>query len=101
MGEINADVDVGYLRFVRDYISDHHELAEANGHVHERELLFACSLPEGYQPQAGEEPYPVQIRVSWVPLDQLDAVNLYPRVLRYYLQHLDDPQRLIYLGDVN
>ena len=29
--EINADVEVGDLLFVRDYISDHHEFAEANG----------------------------------------------------------------------
>lgn len=99
--EINADVEVCELLFVRDYISDHHEFAEVNGHVHEVELLFACSLPEDYQPQAGKEPDPGQLAVSWVPLDQLDAVNLYPRVLRHYLQHLDDPQRPIYLGDVN
>ena len=46
--EIKADVKVGDLLFVRDYISDHHEFAEVNGHVHELELLFACSLPEGY-----------------------------------------------------
>ena len=99
--EINTEVEVGELLFVRDYISDHHEFAEANGHVHELELLFACSLPEGYQPQAGEDPDPGQIGVSWVPLSQLEAVNLYPRVLHHYLQHLDDPQRPIYLGDVN
>ena len=99
--EINTDVEVGDLLCVRDYISDHHEFAEANGHVHELELIFACSLPEGYQPQAGEDPDPGQIGVNWVPLDQLEAVNLYPRVLRHYLLYLDDPQRAIYLGDVN
>ncbi len=99
--EINTDVEVGHLLCVRDYISDHHEFAEANGHVHELELLFSCSLPEGYQPQAGEDPDPGQIGVNWIPLDQLEAVNLYPRVLRHYLLHLDDPQRAIYLGDVN
>ncbi|HOV30755.1 MAG TPA: NUDIX domain-containing protein [Anaerolineaceae bacterium] len=99
--EINTDVEVGDLLCVRDYISDHHEFAEANGHVHELELLFSCSLPEGYKPQAGEDPDPGQIGVNWVPLDQLEAVNLYPRVLRHYLLYLDDPQRAIYLGDVN
>jgi len=99
--EINTEVEVGDLLFVRDYISDHYEFAEANDHVHELELYFACQLPEGYQPQSGNEPDPGQTEVRWVPLEKLAEVHLYPQVLQHYLLHLDDPQRPIYLGDVN
>lgn len=99
--EIAADVEVGDLLCLRDYISDHFEFAEANDHVHELELYFTCSLPEGYLPQAGQDPDPGQLEVSWVPLEKLAEVHLYPQALRYYLLHLDDPQRPIYLGDVN
>jgi 8-oxo-dGTP pyrophosphatase MutT (NUDIX family) len=99
--EINAEVEVGDLLCVRDYISDHHEFAEANEHVHELELIFACSLPEGYQPQAGQAPDPGQLEVSWVPLEKLAEVHLYPQALQHYLLHLDDPSRPIYLGDMN
>ena len=99
--EINADVEVGDLLFVRDYISDHHEFAASSGHVHQVEFLFACTLAEDYQPCSGPEPDRGQQQVLWVPLEALEQANFYPRALVPHLLKLSAPDRPVYLGDVN
>ena len=63
--EINTDVEVGTC-CVRDYISNHHEFAEANGHVHE--LSFSFLQLTGVQPQAGED-------LTQVKLGELDPLD--------------------------
>lgn len=99
--EINAKVKVGELRFVREYFSDHHEFADEERHVHQVEFFFSCSLKAPYRPSQGQAPDPGQLEVVWVPLDELDQVNLYPKAIIPLLQNSDQYGQPIYLGDVN
>ena len=100
--EASAEVVVGDLWFVRDYIGKNHEFAQ-HGHeatVHQVEFMFACSLVDGAQVGNGTVPDTGQLSVEWLALEMLDRYRLYPLALRPLIaQHR--PGMPVYLGDVN
>ena len=117
--EIGCDVEVGELRFVREYISAHHEFAHEEPDAHQIEYMFLCRLAdgalraiEGTVPDSGTVPglpsgtVPLlpdkgQLGLAWLPLATLTRYRLYPRTLRPFFLRLDDPAIPIYFGDVN
>lgn len=100
--EIGADVTVGDLAFVRDYISAHHEFADEEPEpVHQVELMFMCKLVDPTQVQIGDSPDTYQIGVEWLPLATLSDYRLYPQALRSHLAERRFDSSPIYIGDVN
>lgn len=101
--EIGADVNVGELLFVREYIGAHHEFAEDDGDVHEIELMFRCELSDGESGGAGTKPDLWQTGIAWIPLAELDRFGLYPAALKEPLRRLAQEwgPASSYLGDVN
>jgi 8-oxo-dGTP pyrophosphatase MutT (NUDIX family) len=77
--EIGASVTVGRLRFIRDYIAEHHEFA-AEGEGHQVELMFECNLMSA--PRLGEKPDAMQTGIDWIDLGALPQHRLYPKVLK-------------------
>lgn len=96
--ELGAEVTVERLLFVREYIGANHEHAHVDSHLHIVDLLFACSVPDGYTPQMGHEPDPEQIGVRWLPIAELHQHQFYPAALQ---QLLLDGASDIYIGDIN
>lgn len=97
--ELGADVHVGDLLCVRDYISRDHEFAAEEADVHQVEFMFECSLFDRSQVGRGTLPDANQVGVRWVPLAELCASPLYPKALRSWLaEHTARPR---YLGNVN
>ncbi|MBW3590122.1 MAG: NUDIX domain-containing protein [Actinobacteria bacterium] len=96
--EAGCHVEVGSLRFVRDYIAKNHEFADSSGDFHQVELWFECKLlGDLVQPTV---PDTMQTGVEWLDLNQLAGLRLYPKVLREVL--VAPPKSgVIYLGDVN
>src|SRR5688500_7905380 len=78
--EAGADVVVGDLWFVRDYIGKNHEFAQrgASAVIHQVEFMFACTLADPAQLGNGSVPGVGQLSVEWLALDQLDRYRLYP-----------------------
>lgn len=97
--EIGVDVEVGPLRYVRDYIGRNHDCAAFHGHVHGLELMFDCTL-RGEPLQGGTIPDDPQIGVDWLPLAHIDQYPLMPRALRARIGAWDQSPGPIYLGDV-
>jgi len=98
--EIGADVEIGPLRYVRDYVGRNHQFAEQEGHVHALELMFACTLC-GEPAQGGTRPDDLQLGVEWLPLARIDEYPLMPRALRAHLRDWPAAGAPAYLGDVN
>jgi ADP-ribose pyrophosphatase YjhB (NUDIX family) len=99
--EVCADVSVGSLLFIREYIGAHHEFARFDTDRHYVEFLFWCEIPPDAEPALGSHPDTRQIGVSWLPLSNLEEFRLYPRVLHTLLKNgvpLGEP---VYLGDIN
>ncbi|MHB8995381.1 MAG: NUDIX domain-containing protein [Armatimonadota bacterium] len=102
--ELGCEVLVGDMIGARDYIGLNHEFAEYDPHMHQVEIMFACQLAPGAEPDMGPLPDDqgdwAQTGIEWVPLADLPSRRIYPSVLREWLPTLPEPQQR-YLGDVN
>jgi 8-oxo-dGTP diphosphatase len=98
--EIGAEIIVGELRYVRDYIAANHEFAAEDAGAHQVEYMFLCRLPDGAEPADGHEPDSMQVGVEWVPLEGLASCRFYPAAMRPLLAGacVEGP---VYLGDIN
>ncbi len=99
--EIEILVKVRKLLFVREYRSNQHEFAALSPDLHQVEFYFKCKVDEDYEPSQGDHPDNGQEEVRWVALDQLDAVQLYPRTICPLLRDLQHSIYPVYLGDCN
>ncbi|WP_028561116.1 NUDIX domain-containing protein [Paenibacillus pinihumi] len=78
--EACVDIEVGPVAFVYEY-----QPAKNNfiyGDVHSVGVTFECRLKEGSLPMLPDSPHPHQIRVEWVPLSELNTIQLYPEIAR-------------------
>ena len=107
--ELGADVEVGPLRFVQEYVGSNHLFKDAHGKMHFVNLYFACRLAEPVlthplSPDAG------QVGLEWLAVESLDQAAFFPRVLAGRLGAMPDWGRgpsagaemdvaPIYLGD--
>lgn len=98
--EVNAPVQVGPLRYVQDYIANHHEFSDVHPDAHHVVFFFECSVPSDYHPAMGTETDTHQEAVLWFPLNCLEEANLYPKALIPHLQAFN-VQGPVYLGDCN
>ena len=103
--EIGADIEIGELLYLREYIGRNHEFVADDGGAHQVEFMFACRLKTRPSHDAATVPDTWQVGIEWMPLDELESVLLYPQTL---IPHLMDASeglpgvgRPIYLGDVN
>jgi ADP-ribose pyrophosphatase YjhB (NUDIX family) len=72
--ETCAEVVVGDLLFLRDYVPPHPDAA-ARPHVR---AVFQCTLRPGCEPALPRTPDPLQIGVRWAYVDDLPALPLIP-----------------------
>ncbi len=99
--EVNALVRIGPLRFVREYISAHHEFAHEDAEAHQVDFMFACELLDPDEVRPGSEPDQGQLGVAWLDLEGLGDHRLYPLSLRARLQRPAPEDGPVYLGDIN
>ena len=99
--EIGADVEIGELIFVREYIGKNHELAAYHSHAHQTEFMFMCKVnqdtfTEGTHLDKG------QIGTEWIPIQELMEYTLFPRALRtHIISYCENGKSPIYVGDMN
>ena len=99
--EVNVNVEIGDLRFVREYIGKNHEFAEKDAQAHNIEFMFECRIADGGVPGMGVVPDTEQLAVEWLELEQLDSYRLYPLALRPLIASYQVRNTPIYLGDIN
>lgn len=99
--EIGADVEIGELIFVREYIGKNHELAAYHAHAHQIEYMFLCHV---YQDtfDNGKNPDKGQTGAEWIPIKDLLEYKLFPQALRSHLiSYFDSGKATTYIGDIN
>jgi len=103
MEEINVEVEIGNLLFIREYIGKNHEHYEFDSDVHQTEYMFSCEMKEGSNDIGnGIVPDDGQIGVEWLPLSELLNYRLYPQTIRTYIIDYTAGKDLpVYLGDIN
>ena len=89
--EIDCTVTVGALLAVTDFIKRRDTEPPSWRHV--VEFLFRCEPPADYRPRSGPAPDKHQVAVVWMPLAQLNQLQLFPQYLSELIPHvLDRPQ---------
>jgi 8-oxo-dGTP diphosphatase len=78
--EACIDVEVGSVAFVYEY----EPLRNDNiyGDVHSIGITFECKLLEGNEPRLPKTPDPNQIGIKWIPVSELGAIQLYPKIAK-------------------
>ncbi|HUX13246.1 MAG TPA: NUDIX domain-containing protein [Spirochaetia bacterium] len=102
--EVNADVEVRELLFVREYIGRNHEFARFDSDLHQVEFVFRCEVANERDLGAGSHPDNRQVGVAWMPIAEARSTELYPKAFRDQIADLNAVPagtRNVYLGDVN
>ncbi len=98
--ELGAQVSVGELVWVREYIGKNHLFAESESDMHQVEYYFLCQLHEQLPQPTNPDSH--QIGTEWVSVARLHQFPLYPKLLIPQLQRYEQGlQTTIYLGDIN
>lgn len=98
--EVNAEVEIGVLLFVREYIGAHHEFAASDGNVHQIEYMFRCTLKDPGTLRTGHHPDEGQEGLEWLPLSRLEEARLYPKAIRSPIRDWREGAE-VYRGDIN
>lgn len=98
--EINADIEIKDIIFIRDYIGKNHEFYEEDSDFHQTEFMFECGIldiKEGY----GSNLDDMQIGIEWIDLNRLNDIRIYPSILKKVIKKDGTFKSVIYLGDTN
>jgi ADP-ribose pyrophosphatase YjhB (NUDIX family) len=98
--ELETEVEVGDVWFIREYIADNHEFfAEWTAGVHHLDLVFRCELVDpNYDPALVRPTGRLEKSAQWIELARLRTLRFHPPQLLDSLSAA--PPRLVYLGDV-
>jgi 8-oxo-dGTP diphosphatase len=94
--ELGARIKVGKLRYIREYISRHHEFREEDDN-HQVEFMFDCELDSEPDIKGATQLDNRQDGFEWIDLSDTEH-RVFPKVL---LERLRDGNTDIYWGDVN
>ncbi len=97
MEEIGAEVEIGQLRYIREYIAKNHEFRIYDTQ-HQVEYMFECTLRTEPDPGKAGNMDDGQTGIEWIDLDGEKAGRIYPGVLAGRVR---DGCRELYWGDVN
>ncbi|QFG00008.1 NUDIX domain-containing protein [Psychrobacillus glaciei] len=99
--ELGAEVEIGELIFVREYIGENHELAAYHSHAHQTEFMFLCNVNQDTF-NDGDSPDKGQIGTEWLPITELLDYKLYPQALRTHLiSFFVSGKATSFVGDIN
>jgi ADP-ribose pyrophosphatase YjhB (NUDIX family) len=97
--EIGTTVEVDGLLCVADFFKPRQTEPPTTRHL--IEFLFACTVPDEYQPGSGYHPDKHQVEVVWLPFAQFTQVSLFPKSLEDDLQLLFEGNKPLYLGVID
>lgn len=95
--ELGAEVRVGALKYVREYIGKNHEVA-GNDDDHKVEYLFECDLLGQPNSRNAIHPDDGQDGLEWIAIAGPSAYRVYPKVL---MERLRSGYGEVYWGDIN
>jgi 8-oxo-dGTP pyrophosphatase MutT (NUDIX family) len=95
--ETGLKIEIGRLRWVREFISGRHPDSLLDPSFHQVEITFECSVQDGAEAKLGRVPDLGQVGLDWLPIEDLTSVRFYPHAVARILNK-EIPDQL-YLGD--
>ncbi|MCT1904044.1 NUDIX domain-containing protein [Oceanobacillus sojae] len=101
--EMNADVEIGNLLFIREYIGKNYEHFQFDSELHQVEYMFLCDIISSIREIGnGAVPDDGQISVERLPISEIMNYRLYPQAIRdKIIAYTSGKEFPVYLGDIN
>lgn len=99
--EIGAEVEVGPLLYLREYVGKNHGFAQRHAHFHQVESVFRCTLHGEPSASNGTARDNRQVGLAWLPLGELHRFRLFPSMIKTLVKDGDIASPAVYLGDIN
>lgn len=100
--EIGAEVEVGDILFVYEYIEDRHEKVLCGKGFHQVDMLFNCSLQTPVNLEVASEQDVSQIGLKWLDAEMIATSDIKPNCIRDRLyEAIVSSVEHIYLGEVD
>jgi ADP-ribose pyrophosphatase YjhB (NUDIX family) len=99
--EIGAQISIGSLAYVREYIGKNHAFRKSHKFFHQLECVFLCSLKSHEGLGGGSEHDKKQVGIEWLPINELSDHRLLPSVLKTFFKGSSFTPSALYLGDIN
>ncbi|MFC2078899.1 NUDIX domain-containing protein [Candidatus Bipolaricaulota bacterium] len=96
--ETDLTVEIGRLRWVREFIAADYPDSEIDPEFHQVEMIFECLTKDGQEAKLGGNPDSGQTGLRWASIEQLLSLRFYPHdIARILNGDLPDTE---YLGAV-
>ena len=99
--ELGAEIEVGELQLVREYIGKNHEFAYKSADFHQIEYMFSCRLKTSVDMSKTTCVDPDQTGFEWIKLAEMKEKNIHPKILKSVFDNKGAIAGPVYLGDVN
>ncbi len=76
--ETSLQVEIGCLRWVREFIAADFPESEIDPDFHQVEMIFECTVKEAQEAKLGSNPDLGQTGLRWVSIDQLLTLRFFP-----------------------
>ncbi len=96
--ETSLAVDIGRLRWVREFIAADFPDSEIDPDFHQVEMIFECTVKDGQEAKLGATPDPGQTGLRWASIEQLLTLRFFPHDVARILNGALPDRR--YLGAV-
>lgn len=97
MEELGAEISVGKLLFIREYIGKNHEFGAIDNN-HQVEYMFECTLISSPDKSKANHIDDGQNGIEWIEIDESMRHRVYPKVL---VERIKCQYPEVYWGDIN
>ncbi|MFA9457939.1 NUDIX domain-containing protein [Halalkalibacter sp. AB-rgal2] len=90
--EACVNVEVGPLAFAYEYVP--HLNNNKFGEIHTLSMMFDCVIKNGSSPKLPKTPDPNQTGVKWIPLAELEKIELYANIQNQLINYTSNKRTI-------
>lgn len=98
--ELGAEIDVGEIALITEYIGKNHKFADLHSELHRIECMFFCTLKSSIDLSKATNTDTDQIGFEWLGYEEINEKTVYPEVLKKVFDQQGNIITPLYLGDI-
>lgn len=97
--ELGAEIDVGEIALISEYIGKNHKFADLHSELHRIECMFFCNIKSSIDLSKATNMDSDQIGVEWLGYEEIKEETVYPNALKRVFDQQCNITSSLYLGD--
>lgn len=98
--ELGADIEVGELALVSEYIGKNHKFSELHSEKHQIDFMFFCKIKSVIEFEKATNIDSDQVGFEWIDFKKFKNKTIYPEELKRVFDKEGNITTSIYLGDL-